>query len=77
LEFNVPFQHKYGYIRDEINAKKSCTVILALFSSLAKNMQIGHTKYSTAWLFASAATQKKRYCGKTLSRTKSGRFRHW
>jgi len=22
LEFNVPFQHKYGYIRDEMNAKE-------------------------------------------------------
>jgi len=22
LEFNVPFQHKYGYIRDEINGGK-------------------------------------------------------
>jgi len=21
LEFNVPFQHKYGYIRDETNAR--------------------------------------------------------
>jgi len=23
LEFNVPFQHKYGHIRDETNSKKS------------------------------------------------------
>jgi len=21
LEFNVPFQHKYGYIRDELKSK--------------------------------------------------------
>jgi len=25
LEFNVPFQHKYGYIRDEIDSIKSWT----------------------------------------------------
>jgi len=28
LEFNVPFQHKYGYIRDEI------VVVLVLLASL-------------------------------------------
>jgi len=25
LEFNVPFQHKYGYIRDEDNTTGSCS----------------------------------------------------
>jgi len=24
LEFNVPFQHKYGYIRDERSGMESC-----------------------------------------------------
>jgi len=27
LEFNVPFQHKYGYIRDENPACKNCSNI--------------------------------------------------
>jgi len=26
LEFNVPFQHKYGYIRDELNALESTEI---------------------------------------------------
>jgi len=27
LEFNVPFQHKYGYIRDDVNhrCEQTCT----------------------------------------------------
>jgi len=24
LEFNVPFQHKYGYTRDEMSGVESC-----------------------------------------------------
>jgi len=44
--------------------KKICTVILALFSSLPKNMQTGHTENPTVRLYTPAATQKKKYCGK-------------
>jgi len=52
--------------------KNSCTVMLVLFSSLTKDTQIGHTKNPTVWLYASTATQKKRYCGKMFFHTKSG-----
>jgi len=41
-------------------------MILALFSSLTKRYTEGHTKIPTVWLYASAATQKKRYCSKML-----------
>jgi len=53
---------------------KFLIVILALFSSLTKNTQNGYTKIPTVWLYASAATQKKRYCSKMLSYMISGRL---
>jgi len=37
-------------------------------------MQIGHTENPTVWLYAPAATQKKRYCCKILLQTKTGRL---
>jgi len=37
-------------------------------------MQIGRNKDPTLLLYAPAATQKERYCGKMLSHTKSSRL---
>jgi len=34
LEFNVPFQHKYGYIRDEPNSEVEDFVVEAKFYCL-------------------------------------------
>jgi len=47
LEFNVPFQHKYGYIRDEQACRRgamSCQWMLAfLFNFNGRNAQDGST----------------------------------
>jgi len=51
---------------------KFLTVILALFIHWLKDTQSGHTKIPTVWLYASAATQKKRYFSKVLLHMISG-----
>jgi len=40
LEFNVPFQHKYGYIRDEnyrVNVYKNLTTV---YTNVAASMKL-------------------------------------
>jgi len=39
-----------------------------------QDIQIGHTKIPTLWLYASAATQTKRYCSKMLLHMMIGRL---
>ena len=41
---------------------------------LLKDTQSGHIKIHTVWLYASAATQNKRYCSKMLLHMISGRL---
>ena len=35
LEFNVPFQHKYGYIRDEVHSLQKTTKCITTVKVLA------------------------------------------
>ena len=54
--------------------KKFLTVIFAYLVHWRKDVQSGHTKNPTVWLHASAATHKKRCCGKMPLHTASGRL---
>jgi len=46
LEFNVPFQHKYGYIRDE---NRFVILLFAQNTKLACNYNCWYTKQRASW----------------------------
>jgi len=47
LEFNVPFQHKYGYIRDECDDSKTpmCLTCDSLIASLMSRLLRTHNQF--------------------------------